>query len=393
MRILFLDQSGQLGGAELCLLDIAKFYQDSCCVALFADGAFATRLSEAAIPLRILNAEPLKMQKGSSLLQGLSNLDRLIPLIQQVIQLSRDYDVIYANTPKALIVGAVASLISHRPLAYHLHDIVNADHFSRINRTLLIALTNRVAKVVIANSQASHQAFIEAGGKTAKIPIVHNGFDPADYVVKSSVLEQLRQAWGWHDKFIVGHLSRLSPWKGQHILLSALKDCPDSVVAVFVGDALFGEQDYVAQIQQQVEDLGLRDRVKFLGFRSDIPALMSACDLVAHTSTAPEPFGRVIVEAMLCRKPVVAAAAGGAIELVKSGETGWLTEPGNVTALQSVIQQAQRSPDKTQAIAQAGYEYAIAHFQLRQTLKQIDAALQTICSSRPSAQLPVISRK
>lgn len=63
-----------------------------------------------------------------------------------------------------------------------------------------------------------------------------------------------------------------------------------------MGDALFGEQDYVQQLHQQVETLNLESQVKFLGFRSDIPQLMAACDLVAHTSTAPEPFGRVIVK-------------------------------------------------------------------------------------------------
>ncbi|MEG4172930.1 glycosyltransferase [Microcoleus sp. S13_D1] len=70
-------------------------------------------------------------------------------------------------------------------------------------------------------------------------------------------------------------------------------------------------------------ELGLEDRVNFLGFRSDIPQLMAICDLVAHTSTAPEPFGRVIVEAMLCGRPIVAAQSGWAIELIEPGHQ-WL---------------------------------------------------------------------
>ena len=106
---------------------------------------------------------------------------------------------------------------------------------------------------------------------------------------------------GLGDRFVIGHFSRLSPWKGQHILLEALVHCPADVVAILVGDALFGEQDYVQTLKAQVESLGLQNRVHFLGFRSDIVPLMHACDVVAHTSTAPEPFGRVIAEAMLCR--------------------------------------------------------------------------------------------
>jgi glycosyltransferase involved in cell wall biosynthesis len=275
MRILFLDQSGQLGGAELCLLDLAKFYRDRCYVALFEAGAFADRLQQADVPFEVLSGRSMEMRKESSLWQGLRNLDRLIPLIQKVIQLSQDYDLIYANTPKALIVGAIASLISRKPLVYHLHDIIDADHFSRINQTLLIRLANWAAKLVIANSQASHRAFIEAGGKMGITQVIYNGFEHDRYRMPTSQTQALRQQLQLQDKFVIGHFSRLSPWKGQHILLSALKDCADDVVALFVGDALFGETDYVRQLQQQVVDLGLDDRVQFLGFRPDIPALMS----------------------------------------------------------------------------------------------------------------------
>ena len=72
---------------------------------------------------------------------------------------------------------------------------------------------------------------------------------------------------------------------------------------------------------------------------------MSLCDLVVHTSTAPEPFGRVIIEAMLCGKPVVAAAAGGAVELIEHGQTGWLTSPGSVSELAKIIRQCQQQPE------------------------------------------------
>src|SRR4028119_2423914 len=319
MKILFLDQSGKPGGAELCLIDIAKPYRDSCLVGLFVDGSFRQLLEQQQIPVEVLATEAIKVRKESSLTQSLSSVTALLPLIARVVQLSQNYDLIYANTQKALVVGALASFLGRRPLVYHLHDILSTDHFSRTNRRLAVTLANRFASLVIANSKASQAAFLEAGGRSGITHVVYNGFEPEVYQSDPSNIRQLKKQLELDGRFIVGHFSRLSPWKGQHILIEALAHCPEDVTAILVGDALFGEQDYAQQLHKQVAELGLEQRVRFLGFRSDIPQLMAVCDLVAHTSTAPEPFGRVIVEAMLSGTPVVATSSGGAIELVEPG--------------------------------------------------------------------------
>jgi len=77
----------------------------------------------------------------------------------------------------------------------------------------------------------------------------------------------------------------------------------------------------------------LTDRIHFVKFQEEPWRLYPEFDLVVHFSTRPEPFGRVIVEAMACGRPVIAAAAGGPTEIVEDGVTGWLTEPGDVPAL------------------------------------------------------------
>ncbi|MEL6334136.1 MAG: glycosyltransferase, partial [Cyanobacteria bacterium J06626_26] len=178
--------------------------------------------------------------------------------------------------------------------------------------------------------------------------------------------------------FVVGHFSRLSPWKGQHVLIDALQYCPNNVTALLVGDALFGEQDYVHQLHQQIESLNLEHRVRFLGFRSDIPQLMAACDLVTHTSTAPEPFGRVIVEAMLCGTPVVAAAAGGAVELIDHGQTGWLTPPGHAQKLADIINTCQRYPSQAKLCAQQAQIQANQRFDLKGINPKIKSLLSKV---------------
>ena len=375
MNILFLDQTGKLGGAQLSLLDIAKSYRSSCLVALFEDGPFKKRLEDHQVPVQVISDRGIQVQQQSGLMRGLMSIPNILSLARTVADLSKGYDLIYANTQKALIVGAIASAWSRKPLVSHLHDILTKEHFSLVNRKISVGFTNQFASLVITDSEATKTAYLAAGGRLDITETVYYGFEIEPYLNIVPKPAHVRESLGLSEKFIVGHFSRLSPWKGQHVLIEALQYCPESVIAMFVGDALFGEDDYVAQLHAQVEKLGLQDRVKFLGFRSDVSQLMAACDLVAHTSTSAEPFGRVIVEAMLCNRPVVAAADGGAVEIVTHGKTGWSTTPGDARPLAEVINQCMNDTSGSAAIAYAGHLEAIDRFHIDKTMQEIDRML------------------
>ena len=377
MKILFVDQSGKLGGAEISLTDVAQPYRETCLVCLFADGAFRELLQQQHIPVQVIATEQIKVSKESGIIESLSSLTSLLPLINEITKIAKNYDLIYANTQQALVVSALASFFSRPPLVYHLRDILSPDHFSRTNRTVAVTLANPFASLVITNSKATQDAFIEAGGRKEITEVVYNGFTPEKYITSEENLTKIKQELGLDGKFIVGHFSRLSPWKGQDILLEALAKCPNDVTAIFVGDALFGEQDYVEYLHQQVAAINLKERVKFLGFRTDIVPLMSACNLIAHTSTAPEPFGRVIVEAMLCGCPIVAAAAGGVIELIENNKTGWLFSPGNSQQLADIIINCRNRSEAAKLIANQALIQASQRFDMVAINKQIDQLINS----------------
>jgi glycosyltransferase involved in cell wall biosynthesis len=109
---------------------------------------------------------------------------------------------------------------------------------------------------------------------------------------------------------------------------------------------------------------------------------MSACDLIAHTSTAPEPFGRVIVEGMLCGRPVIAAAAGGATELVEPEKTGWLFSPGNSQKLAQLITACQEKPQQAAVIAQNGQAHARQCLDLAAINHQISQLLYQVLAHK-----------
>lgn len=370
MRTLFLSHAAALGGAELYLLDYLRHSLGSPRATadktlLFAPGAFADALAEVGADVEVVRASRalLGVTREAEGRRSLGAVSGLFGLAQKVAHTARAFDVIFANSQKAFVVGALAGRLSRRPVVWCLHDILTAEHFSRTNRKLVVTLANRFAALVIVNSRATADAFVRSGGRASLVRVVYNGVDVASYAGPARQGEQLRAQLGIGGAPVVGVFSRLSPWKGQHILLDALGQLP-GVHAVLVGDALFGEDDYARGLLEQTRRLGLESRVHFLGFRRDVPELMGLCDVVAHTSTAPEPFGRVIVEGMCAGKPLVAARGGAVAEIVENGVSGCVVEPGDAAALAAALTDLLACPAKAQALGAAAKEAASTRFSL-----------------------------
>jgi glycosyltransferase involved in cell wall biosynthesis len=211
------------------------------------------------------------------------------------------------------------------------------------------------------------------------VDVVYNGLDRAvSDAVTDGDAAALRASLGLGSAPVLGLFGRIAPWKGQEVAIRAmalLADRPE-VQLVIVGDALFGEEAYAAQTRELVAQLGLTSRIHFLGFRTDVPVLMRAVDVLVHTSTAPEPFGRVIAEGMLAERPVIATAGGGASEIVTAGVTAWQVQPGDPAALASAIREVLANPERAREIAAAGRADALARFTLDVTLPQTERAIE-----------------
>ncbi|MDQ7041458.1 MAG: glycosyltransferase family 4 protein [Rhodothermus sp.] len=376
LRVLFLDHSAALGGAELYLLDLAPAFAPPGKVLLLEEGPFYEKLRAAGIPVEVI-AAPEKVRRvvreaGPS--SALRAVPGLLRLAWQVARKARAFDLIYANSQKALVVGSLAARMARRPLVWNLHDVLTTAHFSRLNIRLAVTLANQFGRLVIANSEASREAFRQAGGRLP-VAVVPNGFDVQRFAPKPpEQIAALRQALGLSPGPVVGLFSRLAPWKGQHVLLEALAQLPE-VQALLVGEALFQEeQRYAQQLRERAAQDDLHGRVHFLGFREDVPLLLQLVDVVVHTSIAPEPFGRVIVEGMLARRPVIATRGGGAVEIVRDGETGLLVPPGDVQALAAAIRHLLDHPAQARQLAEAAYQDAHRRFSIeavRQAVRQV----------------------
>ncbi len=382
-----MDHAGVLGGAELCLLDIAAHYASQGCVILFSDGPFREALEARGVTVQIHPAPKAiaSIKREGAHGRELLAIPSVLAFARKLAREFKEYDVIVANSQKALVVCSLASFFAKKPLIWYLHDIITAQHFGTLNRMADVFLGNWFASKIIANSESSSAAFSDAGGKARSMTVIHSGIDPARFEIPDAELQTLRAELRLSAAPVASVFSRLTPWKGQHIVLRALRDVPD-VQLLIVGAPLFsGEAEYEAELRRLTQELGMVDRVKFLGFRKDVPRLLKMSDFPIHSSIAPEPFGRVIVEGMMAEKPVIATTGGGASEIITHLKTGVLVTPNQSDELANAIRMLVNNPDAACEIAKAGREEAIRRFSVAAMIRAIE---KTIAES---VETPLVS--
>lgn len=364
-RAIFVSHTGQKGGAELFLIDLLTQAGEPWSACFLANGPAIEEARARGIPTHVVNAGEwlLAIRKGSSARAVLRGISDLFAVARDVARLAKDADVIWANSQKSLFVCAIASRLSGRPLVWGLHDILGDGSFSRINSMAAILCSRLFVRIVAVNSKASARSFVKLGGQQSKVRIIYNGFSTDTAAHDGPVAGDLRADLGLAPgSKLIGLFGRISAWKGQHVLIDALAQLPDNCHAVIVGAPLFDEGDYADRLQAQCRSLGVEGRVHFLGFRSDVQPLMRMMDIVVHTSTTPEPFGRVVAEALIAERPVVATRGGGLDEIVTEGVTGLLVDPNAPDQLASAIQRLLTDEALAGRLARDGHAHAVLTF-------------------------------
>ena len=173
--------------------------------------------------------------------------------------------------------------------------------------------------------------------------------------------------------------SRLERWKGQAVHLAALeqlRDLPGWECWLAGGVQKAGEGEFLDELRLAAEQVGIADRVRFLGQRTDVPRLMAAADVFCQPNTGPEPFGIVLVEALYAGLPVVTSGFGGAAEIVDQ-TCGVLTTPGDPEAVAAALGSLIQDPSRRQALGAAGPSRAES---LCDPARQLNAAAKLLRS-------------
>jgi len=206
-----------------------------------------------------------------------------------------------------------------------------------------------------------------------KIHVIHNGVELPDLERADEIAAEVRRELGVPSEGkVIGVVAGMLLVKGHAYVLDAFPEVLDAVPNAWL--LLAGDGPRRAGLVRQAARLGIGERVKFLGHRSDVMRVIEACDIIALTSLAESmPFS--LLEGMSCGKPIVASAVGGVPELVKDGVTGYLVPPGDSAAVARALIRLLQDPRKMAHMGGAALERVRSHFSvdkmLRETMEMI----------------------
>lgn len=367
---------GDLGGGELRLLDHVRntrFPKAQIRALLNAPGDLDLALRELGVRTHVIRWKA-----------GQSWLARQVhwygaKLRATLRLLGTPRGVFVANTfPDLETTGRVAAA-----LGWTVVWRARADTFTEVHQwppkrlhELVRFLNRRVARIV-ATTHYEARLMRAAGVAPDKIFVVHNGVD-LDRYADESAGTALRAEAGWGaGEFVIAFVARMVPQKGWEVLFEAVAQARAAGVPVKVlaaGDTTLMDGDpdaYRRSLRDQASRLGLADHIRFLGFRSDVFAVMKAADAFVLASRI-EPFGTTVIEAMAAGRAVIASDLPGPRESVIDEKTGLFFPAGEAEALAAAMGRLAADRELCWRLGQAGRERAERVFDLQHNIDELD---------------------
>ena len=364
MKVLVVNQTGQMSGAERSLITLLEALGDGVRVsAAVPAGDLALALADRGIPVhRIRGTDASFRLHPIHTARALAEL-ALAGTEVRTIARREGADLIHANTTRAGLIALIAHRLGGPPVLVHVRDWVPPGRASK----LVMAAVRRQAAAVIANSRfaADQLPHGRAPLHVLPNPIDLRQFDPSQVDRKAA-----RAALGLaQDDDVVGMVGQLTPWKGQADavrVLAAVRRTRPAARLVIAGSAKFAAAStrydnlaYDRDLRALPAELGVQDAVSFLGERDDIPQILAAIDLLLVPSWR-EAFGRVAVEAMAMTVPVVVTAVGGPAEVVRDDVEGRVLPPREPERWAAVVSSLLADPRRRAEMGRAGRERAMA---------------------------------
>jgi len=267
-------------------------------------------------------------------------------------------DLFHLNNGTGPAEASAAARISGVPCVGHLRGFPGPPGRRGVHDRLRARLTRGMDRI-IAVSDAVKAAIDPEEFPAERVTRIHDPVDVAAFDRASSRRERLREEWRVRpDEVLVGIFGRVVRWKGQlefvRAMAAAMRADP-RIRGAIVGDAADATRTYFDEVRRAMDEAGMADRFRLMGYQADVEPYYHAMDVVVHASIEPEPFGMVVPEAMAARRPVVAARAGGPVEVVTHGVDGLLVEPGDVGGLTEAIGALAADPAHRARMGERGY--------------------------------------
>jgi glycosyltransferase involved in cell wall biosynthesis len=385
MRIVYLNPSGKLGGAETSLRELLASVRVAepaweLWLILGEDGPLGdiARGLGVKVIVKPFPAALARLGDSGRWTALASMLRAALATGQYARELGRwlrqiEPGIIHTNGLKMHLLGAWARPRSS-PLIWHVHDYVSRRPLMR----RLLRPFRKQCSAAIVNSKSVAKDLEQVLPGLRVVPIYNaidlQRFSPAGNHLDLDALAGLAPAA--FGTVRVGLVATFARWKGQKVFLQALaRLSPDTPVRGYIiGGPIYqtdGSQWSAAELQQEAHRLGLAGKVGFTGFLEDTAGAMRSLDVIVHASTQPEPFGMVIIEGMACSRAVIASQAGGAAELITDGENALGHPPGDSAALARQIERLARDAGMRKRLGNAGRSVVEQHYHGRRLAAEL----------------------
>jgi glycosyltransferase involved in cell wall biosynthesis len=395
MKILFYNHTGQASGAErLLLMILGRLDPDNFDPVMVCpeSGTLARMLADLGVPVETLVGLEARFT------WRVDHLARYCKSFLQVMRQLRNKvagispDLIHANSIRAGLVATAATFGLGTQVVWHLHDLLPRHPFSTLIR-IFASLSQRTRMMAVSDAVARNFRGRFSPLMRDRVAVILNAIDLEKFQPNGTTPNAIRNEFGLNkDDFVLGIIGQLTPRKGQLELIDAFAQAEVTrAKLLIVGAALFNrDSDYALRLEQEAKARGVADRVKLLGSRSDISAIMRELDLLVVNSSA-EPFGLVILEAMACGTPVLAAAVDGIPEIIQHGINGWLVPPGDEPKLAKSIAHLSREPELCSRLSAEGKQRVAANFSADRLMTELETFYRSIKPMSPELKPKAVS--
>jgi glycosyltransferase involved in cell wall biosynthesis len=344
MKVLHLITTLSGGGAELHLLTLCRYLKRQgleivvACLSEYGKDGRSLRCDFENEGIRVVRI-------GDGHQFELRSFSRIACLVEK-----EQPNILHTHLPRADLVGAFAHFLNPSVAwACSVHAIYSYDWSGRWSLPLFGILWRR-ADAILCISQAVRSWLIKRGIPADKARVIHYGIEPGKF---SQPRVDLRKEWALNGSAIIGSIGRLEPRKGHDCLIEAMpalcKRLPNALLLI-AGHDSWG---YGATLQRRIDELGIGEKVRLIGFHNDVASFLGALDVFAF-ATNSEGFGQVLVEAMAMAKPVVASRISPLNEIVVDGKTGSLADHRSPEAFAEAITLLLIDPEKRERMGACG---------------------------------------
>jgi glycosyltransferase involved in cell wall biosynthesis len=275
--------------------------------------------------------------------------------------------------------GGLAARLVRLPCVWHVQDQLHEQRGSGLYPTILSWGARNFAQRVIADGEVILKQ-LDPGARQRAL-VIYNGVDTDEFsphVDGNSVRMEFDVP---PHAPLVGTVARLVAWKGHHVFLDAIAtlvdDFPEAHFLI-VGAPVFDTGGYARQLRVQTEHLGLDSKVRFAGFRWDLPQVLAALDIFVHPALEKDTSPLTVVSAMASGKAIVASAVEGIQEIIEHEREGLLVLPGDVEALAQAIHRLLAEPNLRQRLGDGARVRAARKLSVEQFVRRFEGVLEAV---------------